>query len=82
MYVYIVNLKGKNNEKENTNSDNIEEMKIEVERKGDNDDKKEIITKDEMILVNNDNNSERNEQVIFPSSEKTEVRNLVNLKDN
>ena len=82
MYVSIVNLKGKNNEKENTNSDNIEEMKIEVERKGDNDDKKEIITKDEMILVNNDNNSERNEQVIFPSSEKTEVRNLVNLKDN
>ena len=82
MYVSIVNLKGKNNEKENTNSDNIEEMKIEVERKGDNDDKKEIITKDEMILVNNDNNSERNEQVIFPSSEKTEVRNLVNVKDN
>ena len=39
MYVYIVNLKGKNNEKENTNSDNIEEMKIEVERKGDNDGK-------------------------------------------
>jgi hypothetical protein len=82
MYVYIVNLKGKNNEKENTNSDNIEEMKIEVERKGDNDDKKDIIAKDEMILVNNDNNSERNEQVIFSSSDKTEVRNLVNVKDN
>jgi hypothetical protein len=57
-------------------------MKIEVERKGDNDDKKDIIAKDEMILVNNDNNSERNEQVIFPSSEKTEVRNLVNVKNN
>jgi hypothetical protein len=80
--MYIVNLKGKNNEKENTNRDNIEEMKIEVERKGDNDDKKDIIAKDEMILVNNDNNSERNEQVIFHSSEKTEVRNLVNVKNN
>ena len=80
--MYIVNLKGKNNEKENTNSDNIEEMKIEVERKGDNDNKKDIITKDEMILVNNDNNSERNEQMIFPSSDGTEVRNLVNVKDN
>ena len=80
--MYIVNLKGKNNEKENTNNDNIEEMKIEVERKVDNDDKKEIITKDEMILVNNDNNSERNEQMIFPSSTGTEVRNLVNVKDN
>jgi hypothetical protein len=80
--MYIVNLKGKNNEKENTNRDNIEEMKIEVERKGDNDNKKDIIAKDEMILVNNDNNSERNEQVIFSSSDKTEVRNLVNVKDN
>lgn len=82
MYMYIVNLKGKNNEKENTNRDNIEEMKIEVERKGDNDNKKDIIAKDEMILVNNDNNSERNEQVIFSSSDKTEVRNLVNVKEN
>jgi hypothetical protein len=80
--MYIVNLKGKNNEKENTNRDNIEEMKIEVERKGDNDNKKDIIAKDEMILVNNDNNSERNEQVIFSSSDKTEVRNLVNVKEN
>ena len=82
MYVYIVNLKGKNNEKENTNSDNIEEMKIEVERKGEDGDKKEIITKDEMILIHNDNNSEHNEQVIFHSSDKTEVRNLVNVNDN
>ena len=80
--MYIVNLKGKNNEKENTNIDNIEEMKIEVERKGDNDNKKDIIAKDEMILVNNDNNSERNEQMIFPSSDGTEVRNLVNVNDN
>ena len=76
----IVNLKGQDSGKEN--SDGVgDEMKIEVEKKGGDGDKKEIIEKEEMILIDNDNN-EHNGQVMFHSSDRTEVRQLVNVNDN
>ena len=76
----IVNLKGQDSGKEN--SDGVgDEMKIEVEKKGGDGDKKEIIEKEEMILIDNDNN-EHNGQVMIHSSDRTEVRQLVNVNDN
>ena len=40
-------------------------MKIEIKREGKESDKKANIAKDEKILVNNDNNNEHTEQMIF-----------------